>query len=810
MNKKKRIFIITGIVIAVIIAVLAVLLIINKKNETPTNTTNVDGVVLKENVIVITDETDEELQPYKIDENNLYFKKKPKYQETEIIVSGITKTAPNGYIRKIVKIEETNGEYVLKTEPATFLDVFEVLHLTATIELTEDESGNFSVDETTKNALSILPKLSLSATNKSTTKSSISKDKDSDNSNDDNGKRKNLFEIEFDEEIDGIVHLQGNASAKVWLEIKIDIEAGEITWSLTANDEIQSHILIGCGASYDKEFEKELFSKQLPNIQIMAGPIPIVITNEVGANLAFEAGIAGEIGTSVDILQTSKNGFVYTSKDCSVKEINDGELNSGGVECTTGAKATGTAKAGVVLSLTSLFYDCSGAELGLGVEASAEGEIALNDKTLGTDEKYYGKLALAISPCISGNIIVQIPVIDDDLYEMEIFKVELKPFWEKVWENKDTNEIVDVLSKDYSNELWWISYKDIIKTIKNSKEYVTFGEIVPFPGDVWKDVSEGGPGRGGLATSCDIQNGDEMLYCLKSTENTVPLLVVARKRKDDIKIVVVYQFKIREDGIRLSRAITYDQTLKDNKDIVLLCTDSSLYHAPDYDWQTETIISFASNGETNERDYNESTDKSKLIKSEDMTWTSIKKWNEKDLVVETTENKTVLNSTDYNKIYKKIITTTQDQNKNSTKIYFPTSVSKKWKAPENWVNSGTYTTGYPSQTGDLVYALKDVTYDKEKIPELFIGVKQNDTIKVLAVYSIDSSTGANLMIVKKIEDNGDINYVSWSLPTLYSESYFATHFPSWSYGGGSCCNKYVFAKTIEELNLVWIPAEEFN
>lgn len=447
MNKKKRIFIITGIIIAVIIAVLAVLLFINKKNETPTNTTNVDGVVLKENVIVITDETDDDLQPYNIDENNLYFKKRPKYQETEIIVSGITKTAPNGYIRKIVKIEEINGEYVLKTEPATFLDVFEVLHLTATIELTEDESGNFSVDETTKNALSILPKLSLSATNKSTTKSSISKDKDSDNSNDDNGKRKNLFEIEFDEEIDDIVHLQGNASAKVWLEIKIDIEAGEITWSLTANDEIQSHILIGCGASYEKEFEKELFSKQLPNIQIMAGPIPIVITNEVGANLAFEAGIAGEIGTSVDILQTSKNGFVYTSKDCSVKEINDGELNSGGVECTTGAKATGTAKAGVVLSLTSLFYDCSGAELGLGVEASAEGEIALNDKTLETDEKYYGKLALAISPCISCNIIVQIPVIDDDLYEMEIFKVELKPFWEKVWENKDTNEIVDVLEK---------------------------------------------------------------------------------------------------------------------------------------------------------------------------------------------------------------------------------------------------------------------------------------------------------------------------------------------------------------------------
>ncbi|MBQ6936721.1 MAG: hypothetical protein IJN49_09265, partial [Clostridia bacterium] len=290
---------------------------------------------------------------------------------------------------------------------------------------------------------------------------------------DDNGKCKNLFEIEFDEEIDGIVHLQGNASAKVWLELKIDIENNEITWSLTANDEIQSHILIGCGASYEKEFEKELFSKQLPNIQIMAGPVPIVLTNEVGANLEFEAGIAGEIGTSIDITQTSKNGFVYTSKDGSVKEINNGELSSGGVECTTGTKATGSAKAGVILSLTTLFYDCSGAELGLGVEATADGEIALHDKTLETEEKYYGKLALAISPCISGNIIVQIPVIDDDLYEMEIFKVELKPFWEKVWENKPTEPSTTEISTSTVTKNQNSMYKNVCETQRAHKYKLT-------------------------------------------------------------------------------------------------------------------------------------------------------------------------------------------------------------------------------------------------------------------------------------------------------------------------------------------------
>ena len=137
--KKNRNILIAGVVVALVVAVIVALLIMNKNEAKPTNSTSVDEVVLEDNVFVITDETDEELQPYKIDENNLYFKKNPKYREADVIVSGMTEVAPNGYIRRIIKIEKTNGEFVLRTEPATFLDVFEVLHLTSTIELTEDE-----------------------------------------------------------------------------------------------------------------------------------------------------------------------------------------------------------------------------------------------------------------------------------------------------------------------------------------------------------------------------------------------------------------------------------------------------------------------------------------------------------------------------------------------------------------------------------------------------------------------------------------------------------------------------------------------
>ena len=788
MSKNKRNIIITTIVIFSIISLITILLTINKNN--------VDEVVLKENVIIITDETDADLQPYKVDENNLYFKGNPQYHKNEIIVSGITEIAPNGYIREIVEIKEINGEFVFETQPATFLDVFEKLHFSEIIELTENKNNENST-ELMMNTLKISPNLLLKVNTMPVTNAK--------NSNTENGERKNLFQVEFDEKTDDFIQVKGSAEAKVWLELKIDIENDNIELSLTANDEVNGNIFVGYQTSYDENYEKEIFSKQLPNIQIMAGPVPIVITNDITAKVECEAEISGEIGATLEIKETSKNGFIYSSKDTTVEEINEKEFTSGGVECNTGATAEGSAKAGVGIYLTTLFYDCSGAEMVLGVEGKAEGEITVDANTLNTDDKYYGKLSLSISPNISGNIIVQIPVIDDDLYEMEIFKVELKPFWEKVWENKVNN----VLSKDYSDELWWISYKDIIKTIKNSKESVLLGEFIPFPGVVWGSPLEGGPGYGGVASYWNLQNGDEMLYCLKEiNQNSVPLLVIASKRNNNIKILSVYQFDTNDYRDKYSYAITSNAQPNNDNNLVLLCSDECIYTK--YDWGSEYIYYCDTNGDFVNRNYKEATDKSKLIQPEDMTWISIKKWTEKDLIVETTENKNVLNSTDCNKIYKKIITATEEQNQNSTKIYFPVAVDKKWESPENWASSGTYTTGYPSRTGELVYALKDVTYDEEKIPELFIGVKQNDTIKVLAVYSIDSSTGAGLMIVKKKEDTGEIKYISWSLPTIYSESYFAPYFPSWSYGGGSCCNKDVFARIVEELNLVWISTKEFN
>ena len=294
----------------------------------------------------------------------------------------------------------------------------------------------------------------------------------------------------------------------MWLELKIDIENDNIELSLTANDEVNGSIFVGYQTSYDKKYEKEIFSKQLPNIQIMAGSVPIVITNDVTAKLECESNVSGEIGTTLEIEKTSKNGFTYSSKDTVIKEINEKEFTSGGIECTTGAKAKGSAKAGISIYLTTLFYDCSGAEMGLGIEGTAEGEINIDNNTLNTNDKYYGKLSLSISPNIAGNIIVQIPVIDDDLYEMEIFKVELEPFWENIWENSiKSTESIYVTKWSEKHKItapvfqfivpsgWTITEEELDNGLLQEKVVITNGKGLEITYSSYASKKLGGAGR---------------------------------------------------------------------------------------------------------------------------------------------------------------------------------------------------------------------------------------------------------------------------------------------------------------------------
>lgn len=712
--KKKRIIIITGVVVALVVTVTATLLIMNK-NKQENNKTE-DIVVLKENVIVITDGTDDNLQPYKIDENNLYFKKNPEYNKNDVVVSGMTKAAPNGYIRRIIKTEELNGEFVLKTEPATFLDVFEELHIDRTFTLIQGkQSPTVETQSKKTDAINIS---SLTKTEKENNFSiKESSDKDSDE----------LFKVEFEGDLCEEIHIEGETTVKLWLNTKIDIDDGHITWEMTANDEVNGNILLGYSASVEDEYTKELFNAQLPNIQFMAGPVPIVITNEVSADLNVEGEIEGKIGTEIEINKSDKAGFIYTSKTNKVEDITSQKFTDGGIEWNSGTSVEIATSAGVEIGLTSLFYDCSGADISVGVAGDIDGKATLS--TVGTtEEPLEGKIALSIYPYLQGGIIVEVPVIDNQLVELSLFELELKPFWEKVWDTNPEDTAVDVNIDDYSNELWWKTYEQEIQRIKSADlGGFAFVEIIPAPGV--NLGNEHASMLGGAASVLEIKVGDEFLYCLKeiNKNDNAPELILARARNNDIQIIAIYDFSINSASTGISNVMPDKY-----KDFVLLCTDGSIYH--EYEWGDKEIISYDSTGKELERDYNETTDKSKLIKPEDMNWISIKKWN--------SENPTTTKPTN--------ITTTTQQNTTTTKSTeistTPNSVTVAYKGVD-WVSQESlagYDVGTTFVSGMgvkyTVTAIETTDSGRQKLVlETTDGTKR--VINNLPAFKVDSATG---------------------------------------------------------------------
>lgn len=104
-------------------------------------------IIVKENVKVITSETDN--IPIDVREDYLVFGEKPEYKKGDVIVSGITENSLEGYIRRVLKVDKRNNLYIVKTEPAVLTDVFEKAHIYKKIELTED--GSQSVSYKTEN-----------------------------------------------------------------------------------------------------------------------------------------------------------------------------------------------------------------------------------------------------------------------------------------------------------------------------------------------------------------------------------------------------------------------------------------------------------------------------------------------------------------------------------------------------------------------------------------------------------------------------------------------------------------------------------
>jgi len=498
-KRNKRIFWVVVLLVLVSFSTLSVLGYKKSHNNKDKDENN----VVKDNVKIITEESDK--QPILVEDDKITFDSNPRYKKGDVIVSGITSSAPNGFIRNVTGVQKTKGKYIIQTEPAVLTDVFEKAHIYKRIELAESQNESESYHIKNMNAV----------TNELQSSNILCKTEDEDNGTD------YMFGKSFEEKEDP-VSLSGEAGTSAWVEVSIDIVHGDIKCGIAIRTKEGAKASLECSASYSKELEKQLLTKKLPDYQFIVAGIPIVVTNELEIYTEAEINLEGNIGVSYELTAETTQGFNYNSKTGKVEEINQVTCESDGLQWNT-ISISGDTSMGSSVHLITKLYDASGMDMSLKIAGKAEGEAKVTtNKEL---DGYAGSLDLSIVPEIKGEIVVDTPVFDKNLLKQPLFEAALKPLWEKHWES----------SVNWQDDLQWKENdknEESQETTKVSYSNEYFEVIVPesWEGE-WTVTEEDNTMNGIKSTlyrfSHDPADGEEGgaadVYVLDMSDTSIPL-----------------------------------------------------------------------------------------------------------------------------------------------------------------------------------------------------------------------------------------------------------------------------------------------
>ena len=498
-KRNKRIFWVVVLLVLVSFSTLSVLGYKKSHNNKDKDENN----VVKDNVKIITEESDK--QPILVEDDKITFNSNPRYKKGDVIVSGITSSAPNGFIRNVTGVQKTKGKYIIQTEPAVLTDVFEKAHIYKRIELAESQNESESYHIKNMNAV----------TNELQSSNILCKIEDEDNGTD------YMFGKSFEEKEDP-VSLSGEAGTSAWVEVSIDIVHGDIKCGIAIRTKEGAKASLECSASYSKELEKQLLTKKLPDYQFIVAGIPIVVTNELEIYTEAEINLEGNIGVSYELTAETTQGFNYNSKTGKVEEINQVTCESDGLQWNT-ISISGDTSMGSSVHLITKLYDASGMDMSLKIAGKAEGEAKVTtNKEL---DGYAGSLDLSIVPEIKGEIVVDTPVFDKNLLKQPLFEAALKPLWEKHWES----------SVNWQDDLQWKENdknEESQETTKVSYSNEYFEVIVPesWEGE-WTVTEEDNTMNGIKSTlyrfSHDPADGEEGgaadVYVLDMSDTSIPL-----------------------------------------------------------------------------------------------------------------------------------------------------------------------------------------------------------------------------------------------------------------------------------------------
>lgn len=173
----------------------------------------------------------------------------------------------------------------------------------------------------------------------------------------------------------------------------------ELTVKVVLTTKAKGTVKVSATAKVGRTFWNSLGAYRLPTITFPAGPIPIVITNELGLGLKTSYGIEVKLTSpSFTYTQVNTYGFTYTPAGGYQTLTKWPEFGwewgtSGSAFAGTGISGSASVSAGAEVSATSKLYDVAGPELVLGgeikVELTAGGEY--------TGDHWNGYLRFAVT-----------------------------------------------------------------------------------------------------------------------------------------------------------------------------------------------------------------------------------------------------------------------------------------------------------------------------------------------------------------------------------------------------------------------------
>ena len=436
-KKKKIIIIIVSIILIVALVVSITVMAVHKKSN---------DIVLYDNVKIIT-QNDTDKIPTEVKENELVFDNNQNFSNGDVIVAGILSTSPNGFIRKVVSTDTENGKYIVKTSYACLTDVFKKAHIDRAFEISYE-----SVTPTKNNLININSCINTLAVGNGSSKSNDS-----------------FIEFDFDKKLGNNISVNGTVKYKPYLILKFDIEDKQIDFNMYLKNTTNGKLLTELSSNNGVDNSINLLNEDLPPIEFTVGTVPVVITNSLEVSLNGSGDVQGSLSNEITLDHESETGFNYNSSN-GVTEIKNNKYLGKGMEWSTESDVSSDIEIGINLCLTSKLYDVSGFDLTAGVFGCADAELKINPNNKFNDIKFMGKINLSIKPKLNGNIIVTEPVIDNLLFEQEIFAKELKPLWEKNWENNTAvignNSMISILvfepgwpalsvPDEYKDMKWW-------------------------------------------------------------------------------------------------------------------------------------------------------------------------------------------------------------------------------------------------------------------------------------------------------------------------------------------------------------------